>query len=239
LSREQRGLGAVPRTLWAVLAATLAAQIAWQARELSRTPAASELAPAPSIHGLRLASFGEPEAAARLLALYVQSFDLGGTNSLPYQKLDYGRLVAWLRSILELDPRGQYPLFLAARVYAENTDPVRARLALDFVYQQFFIDPNRRWPWLAHAALTAKHRLADLPLARRYASAVQRYTTAPDVPLWAKQMEIFILEDMNELEAARIMLGGMLESGMVHDPAELRFLRQRLQELEARIGGAK
>jgi hypothetical protein len=238
LRREQRALGAVPKALWALLAASLTAQVAWQARELSHTPAASELPPPPSVHGLRLASFAEPEAAARLLALYVQSFDLGAANSLPYQKLDYGRLVAWLRSILELDPRGQYPLFLAARVYAENTDPVRARLALDFVYQQFFIDPNRRWPWLAHAALTAKHRLADLPLARRYASAVQRYATAPDVPLWAKQMEVFILEDMNELDAARIMLGGMLESGMVHDPAELRFLRQRLQELEGRIGGA-
>jgi hypothetical protein len=215
----------VPRALWALLAASLATQVAWQARQLSHAPEASELPPPPSVHALRLASFAEPEAAARLLALYVQSFDAGTGNS----------LVAWLRGILELDPRGQYPLFLAARVYAENPDPVRARLALDFVYQQFFADPNRRWPWLAHAALTAKHRLADLPLARRYASAVQRHATASDVPLWAKQMEVFILEDMNELDAARIMLGGMLESGMVHDPAELRFLRQRLQELEARI----
>ena len=46
----------------------------------------------------------------------------------------------------------------------------------------FFRDPDRRWPWLAHAALVAKHRLADLPLARRYASAVQRYARGPDVP---------------------------------------------------------
>ena len=227
MRREQRALGAVPRALWALLAASLATQVAWQARQLSHTPEASELPPPPSIHALRLASFAEPEAAARLVALYVQSYDLGTGNS----------LVAWLRGILELDPRGQYPLFLAARVYAENPDPVRARLALDFVYQQFFVDPNRRWPWLAHAALMAKHRLADLPLARRYASGVQRYATASDVPLWAKQMEVFILEDMNELDAARIMLGGMLESGMVQDPAELRFLRQRLQDLEARIGG--
>jgi hypothetical protein len=102
-----------------------------------------------------------------------------------------------------------------------------------------FRDPNRRWPWLAHAALVAKHRLGDLPLARRYASAVQRYTTAPDVPLWAKQMEIFILEDMNELAAAKIMLGGLLESGKIEDPAELRFLQQRLQELEAAMSGAR
>jgi len=55
--------------------------------------------------------------------------------------------------------------------------------------------------------------------------------------VWAKQMQIFILEDLNELEAAKIMLGGLLESGRIRDPAEAQFLRQRLQELEARIAG--
>jgi hypothetical protein len=44
---------------------------------------------------------------------------------------------------------------------------------------------------------------------------------------------------MNELEAARIMLGGLLESGAVRDPAEARFLRQRLEELEARASGKR
>jgi hypothetical protein len=164
----------------------------------------------------------------------VQSFDLRGGNLLPYRNLDYDRLVGWLRRILQLDPRSQYPLFLAARVYAETTDPARMRKALGFVHDEFFSDPDRRWPWLAHAAIVAKHQLRDLPLARRYASAVQRYATTPGVPLWAKQMEIFILEDMNELDAARIMLGGLLESGKVQDPAELRFLRERLKELEVR-----
>jgi hypothetical protein len=220
----------VPKWLWALLAAALAGQLAWQGPRLSAASRVAEVPEAPSVQALRIASFGEPEAVARVLALYVQSFDLKG---------DYARLVAWLRNVLELDPRSSYPLFLAARVYAESPDPARVRLALDFVYQEFFRDPNRRWPWLAHAALVAKHRLGDLPLARRYASAVQRHTSAPEVPLWAKQMEIFILEDMNELAAAKIMLGGLLESGTVRDPAELRFLRQRLEELEARVGGAR
>ena len=49
-------------------------------------------------------------------------------------------------------------------------------------------------------------------------------------------MEIFILEDMNELEAARVMIGGLLESGKVHDPAEVRFLRQRLRGAGAPLG---
>jgi len=224
----------VPRWVLALLAVALAAQITWHALRDPRTELVSDLPPAPAPQALRLASFGEAEAGARLTMLYLQSYDYGGANTTPYQKLDYRRLVDWLGAILELDPRSQYPLFAAARVYTETTDLARLRIALAFVYDQFQRDPNRRWPWLAHAALLAKHRLNDLPLARRYAHALQRQTTARDVPLWAKQMEIFILEDMNELEAARIMIGGLLQSGTITDPAELRFLKQRLEELEKR-----
>jgi hypothetical protein len=167
--------------------------------------------------------------------LYLQAFDLGGGNALPYQKLDYARLIQWLRAILALDPRSEYPLFSAARIYAEVPDPGKSRLMLEFIYEEFLRDPNRRWEPMAHAALLAKHRLRDLPLARRYASGIDRHTTAKDVPLWARQMEVFILEDMGELEAAKIMLGGLLASGAIRDPGEARFLKQRLEELEARL----
>jgi tetrahydromethanopterin S-methyltransferase subunit G len=44
---------------------------------------------------------------------------------------------------------------------------------------------------------------------------------------------------MNELEAAKIMIGGLLLSGKINDPAELRFLKERLDELERRIARAK
>jgi hypothetical protein len=184
---------------------------------------------------LRLASFGEPRALAKVLMLYLQAFDYQSGDSVPYRELDYDRLEDWLARILELDPRGQYPLLAASRLYAEVPDEAKQRSMLEFVYRQFFVDPNRRWPWLAHAAAVAKHRLKDLPLARRYAAAIQRHATSEDVPLWAKQMEIFILEDMNELETARIMIGGYVQSGRVRDPAELKFLDERLKQIEARM----
>jgi hypothetical protein len=227
MRRDERPIAAVPLFVWAALVVALVVQMAWQTARLGAAPAAIELPPPPRPETLRLASFGETEAAARLSMLYLQGFDL--------RELDYGRLLGWLDAILELAPRSQYPLFSAARIYAEHPDAVRSRMALDFVYREFMRDPDRRWPWLAHAALLAKHRLRDLPLARRYAQAIERYTTAPEVPLWAKQMEVFILEDLNELEAAKIMLGGLLASGTIRDPSELRFLRQRLAELEARV----
>jgi hypothetical protein len=235
VNRDARTLASVPPWVWLALGLSLAAQLTWQSTRQTAPPAAADLAPPPPVQALRLASFGEPEASARLLMLYLQAFDLGGGNALPYKNLDYRRLTGWLGAILELDPRSAYPLFVAARVYAEVPDEARARIALEFVYQEFFKDPNRRWPWLAHAALLAKHRLGDLALAHRYAAAIDHYTSSQDLPLWAKQMQIFILEDMNELQAAKIMIGGLLAKGAIRDPAEARFLKERLNELEARI----
>jgi hypothetical protein len=235
LSGSQRALHAVPGWIRAALLAGLAAQLGVQALRPPPASAAEDLPPPPRAQALRAASLGEPAALSRLAMLYLQAYDLGARNALPYQRLDYARLVQWLGAILDTDPRSEYPLFAAARVYAEVADPAKCREMLAFIHQAFLEDPNRRWPWLAHAALLAKHRLQDLPLARRYAADIERLATDPGVPLWAKQMEIFILEDMNELEAAKIMLGGLLASGRISDPQERRFLQGRLEELERRM----
>lgn len=235
MSREQRPPSSVPPWLWGGLAACLAAQLGWQALRPPLAAAERDLPPVPRQESLRLASLGEPEALSRIGMLYLQAFDFGGTNALPYQRLDYGRLTGWLRGLLALDPRSEYPLFAAARIYTEVPDNARVRSMLELVYEEFLKDPDRRWQWLSHAAVLAKHRLGDLVLARRYAAAVQRHATGPKVPLWAKQMEAFILEDMNELEAARIMLGGFLESGEITDPTEARYMQRRLEEIEARL----
>ncbi len=236
LSNLERPLSAVPGWIAWLLAAALMAQVAWQAARRAGAPSATDLPPAPSAQALRLAGLGESAALARLAMVWLQAFDSRGDNAIPYQRLDYERLIAWLGAILATDPRSGYPLFAAARVYGENPDPAKMRLIFDFIHAEFIKDPNRRWPALAHAALLAKHRLNDLPLARKYAAAIERLTTDPAVPLWARQMEIFILEDMNELEAAKVMLGGLLTSGRIRDPQEQRFLQGRLEEIERRLG---
>src|SRR6267143_629527 len=234
---SQGPIAAVPRGILAMLALGLAAQIVLKASAPPPRATAEDLPPAPSIAVLRLASFGDPVALAKALMLYLQAFDYQSGSKVPYRDLDYDRLEAWLARILELDPSGQYPLLAASRLYAEVPVEAKQRSMLEFVYRQYLLDPNRRWPWLAHATAIAKHRLHDLPLALRYARAIQRYAVADNVPLWARQMEIFILEDMNELETARLIIGGYLQGGRVKEPAELRFLDERLKELEARTAG--
>ena len=231
----ERSLRDVPKVVLAILAVALTLQVSLKSAQPVSNPAASELSPPPSQSSLRLASLGDPIPLAKLLMLYLQSFDYRATNRIRYQDLNYDIVQQWLLRILWLDPRGQYPLLAASRLYAEVPNDAKVRTMVEFVYQQFLLDPDRRWPWLAQAAAIAKHRLHDLHLAKRYAAAIQKHSTGANVPLWAKQMEIFILEDMNELDTARIMIGGFLSSGTIHDPAEIRFLDQRLREIEARL----
>jgi hypothetical protein len=100
-----------------------------------------------------------------------------------------------------------------------------------FVHDQFWRDPDRRWRWLAHCAVMAKHRLRDRRLALDYAEAITR--GARHASNWARQMRIFILEDLGEIEAARVLLGGLLASGEVSEEKEIHFLTERLKILEA------
>lgn len=227
--RRRPALRAAPRGVLLAVLLALSAQILWQASRPPSHARAHDLPPAPSLAALQLAALGDPVALSKATMLYVQGFDEQAGISIAWRDLDYATVRDWLRRVLELDPRGQYPLLAASQVYGAVSDPQRARLMLDFVYQQFQQDPNRRWPWLAHAALVAKHRLHDLPLARRYAQAIRLQATGSAVPAWARQMEIFILEDMNEHDAARALIGGLLDSGQITDPHELQFLSERLQ----------
>jgi hypothetical protein len=228
--RDERPVAAVPRAAKLVLVAALTAQVAWQAMAPKPVASASALQMPPPASWLRAASLGEPIAASELLVLYLQAFDNQPGVSVPFKDLDYGAVEAWLTRALELDPAGQYPLLMASHLYAQVPDEAKRRQMLDLVHREFLRDPHRRWRWLAHAVITAKHQLKDAALALRYADDIARY--APAASGWARQMRIFIREDMGELESATVLLGGLLASGEVTDEAEIRFLTGRLEKMK-------
>jgi hypothetical protein len=236
---RERPVSQVPRWVLALLGGALGLQLWVGASRPPPQAAAGDLGLPPSVQMLRLASLGEPVPLAKLLMLYLQAFDYQAGTRVAYRDLDYDRLEGWLARIVALDPTGQYPLMSASRLYAEVPDPAKKRRMLDWVYRAYLEDPNRRWPWLAHATVIAKHELKDLALARQYAVALQKHTTTPDAPVWVKQMEPFILEDMNELETAKILIGGLIASGQVKDERDVQLLQRRLKLLEDRIAAER
>lgn len=229
---RERPIAAVPVPLVWILAAAFCGQLAFKAMEHRPVARAADLPAAPSAAALRLLDLGEPIGTAQLLSLYLQAFDTQPGISIPFKDLDYARVLDWLDRVLELDPQGQYPMLMASQVYSQVPDAARQRMILDWAFRRFLDDPGRRWRWAAHAAIMAKHKLDDLPLALKYARELNRLATDRSIPGWARQMHIFILEDMGEVETAKILLGGLLASGSITDQHEVRFLTERLNALE-------
>jgi hypothetical protein len=229
---SERPVTDVPPALRAALVAAVLMQLMLAVLQPPPVAQAEALPQPPSAGVLRALSLGDPIALAQGLTLYLQAFDTQPGVSIPFLQLDYERVEAWLSRALDLDPVGQYPLLLASQVYAQVPDPVRQRRMLELVHRRFLEDPAHRWRWLAHAVIMAKHRLEDLELALVYARTLREHTQPDEAPAWARQLEIFIYEDMGQYEAASVLLGGLLDSGAVTDPHELRFLVQRLEQIE-------
>jgi len=220
---------AVPMPVRLALVLALCAQLLTHATVPPPMARAADLEEPPAPTAMLLAALGDRLPLAQLATLRLQSFDNQPGLSIPFAALDYGRVVRWLSALSDLDPDGQYPFLLASHVYASVPDPARQRLMLAFVHDRFAADPSRRWRWLAHAAIVARHRLDDTPLAIRYARTITERATGPSVPAWARQMSVLLLADTGEVEAAKILLGGLLEAGAITDPQELRFLLERMQ----------
>ncbi|MDM8568836.1 hypothetical protein QUF50_04880 [Thiotrichales bacterium HSG1] len=231
MNEQQRSVQNIPKTIIMLLLLSLGGQIILHNKLPPPNIKIEKLTTPPQAELLNILTLGDPIVGAKILMLWLQAFDVQTGQFLPYQQLDYNKLQQWLEQILLLDPNSQYPLLAASHLYSTVSDQKKQRLMLEFIYRQFFIDPKKRWTWLAHVTVMAKHRLKDLPLALKYAQAISAHAT-PNMPRWAKEMQIFILEDMGELEQARLMVGGMLASGQLTDPKEIEFLNKKLLALE-------
>ena len=202
--------------------------------------ARAEDLPAPlSTRTSVLSSLGEPIAASKFLNLWLQAFDNQPGASISFHQLDYPRLTQWLDTSLELDPRGHYPMLVAARVYGSVKDPEKQRIMMDYVFFKFNQDPNKYWRWLAHVIITAKHELKDYDLALKYANALAEKATGKNVPYWARDMHFIVLEDMGEVEAAKILVGALIDSGEITDKFELNFLTEKIGELEKKLSNTR
>jgi hypothetical protein len=229
LARGERSWSAVPRGLLAFLGAALIAHGVWRALGEAPSARARALPQAPRADVVAAASLNETQATALGMALYLQAFDNQPGVSIPYVNLDYANVRQWLALTLALDPLTQYPLMMASQLYGQAPDAVRQRAMCDFVHHAFLARPDARWRWLAHCAIMARHRLQDLPLALAYAQDIEQH--AGKASSWARQMRIFLLADMGEVERATVLLGGLLAGNEITDPHEQHFLTERLNAL--------
>jgi len=229
---KDRPVNDVPISVKVFLLLALMLQLLWHSVQEPVVAKAEDLALPLSARTYVMSSLGEPIAASKFLNLWLQAFDNQPGASISFHQLDYPRLTKWLDTILELDPKGHYPMLVAARVYGSVQDPEKQRIMTDYIFYKFNENPNKYWRWLAHAVITAKHEIKDNNLALKYANALAEKATGKNVPYWARDMKIIVLEDMGEVEAAKVLVGALIDSGEITDSYELNFLTHKIATLE-------
>jgi hypothetical protein len=229
---KDRPVADVPKLVIIFLLLALMLQLLWHSLQEPVVARAEDLPPPLSTRTYVMSSFGEPISASKFLNLWLQAFDSQPGASISFHQLNYPRLTQWLDTILELDPGGHYPMLVAARVYGSVKDPEKQRIMTEYIFYKFNENPNKYWRWLAHVVITAKHELKDYDLALKYANALAEKATGENVPYWARDMKIIVLEDMGQVEAAKILVGALIDSKEITDPYELNFLTQKIAVLE-------
>jgi len=173
----------------------------------------------------------DQEFVYRLLLIWLQQFDVQSGHYISYRELNYENLTAWLTVLEQMSPQSHYPMLLATRIYTKVADQQRLRKMLNFIYQQYQINPEKNWRWLAEATVQARHQLQDLQLALGFAETLAK-APEEEIPYWVRDMRLTILEDMGEFEQVKLLVGGLLANKAISDPNEIRFLNILLQRLQ-------
>lgn len=228
----ERKLTTVPRWIIFLLLLSLTAQIALRSTSSDSIYKTSSLPQAPNKQFITSIFMGDQVLAGRLLMLWLQARDTQSGKLILNHQRDYQQLSQWLLQLHALDPNSHYPLLLAGRVYIQSNDSNRMRAMLKTVHQLFLNNPAHFWRWQAEAAVIAKHRLKDKSLALRLANDLSSKTPVDALPLWAKDLQFILMEELGYQKELELLIGGLIASGHVSETKELQWLNKRLLNIQ-------
>ena len=223
------------RVAWLAIAALGLAASAGLGTQLdARKPRGAAVPVPPTPTAMRAEALGDGQFAFRARSLQLQHLGNLGGRIVPYKDMDYARLERWFRRLDALDARSDVVPMSAALLFGGTQTPADVRHVTAYLADHVRRDPGRKWRWMTHAIYLARYKLDDnahaLELARELAGF-----EAPGIPGWARNLRVLVLADMGRTQAARALVGKLLDSDTM-PPAERRWLRHFL-ERELRSGG--
>lgn len=182
----------------------------------------------PTVRTVQALSLGDPQFYFRVLGLDIQNAGDGYGHFTALKEYDYAALSRWFSLLDELDNQSNFIPAMASYYYAQTPKAEDTRYIVDYLVKHYAHDPAKKWWWLVQAKYLADHRLNDKPLALKIAYML---ADAPgDLPVWARQMPAFVLEDMGEKEEALAIIQGILNSAENLSEGELNFMHYFIEE---------
>lgn len=179
--------------------------------------------PLPSERMVQLLSFGDKQLYFRLASFRLQNAGDTFGRATPYKDYNYALLEQWFLLLDNLDALSNITPSMAGYLFGQSQEPLRdVPYIVRYLESHYDRNPQTKWWWLSQAVYLANHKLKDKDLALRLAYKLG--TTEADVPLWARQMPAFILEQRGEHEQALLIIQGILKNHEDISEDELRFM---------------
>ena len=202
-------------------------------------PDMSVLPDLPSEAAIQATSFGDEQFYFRTLAFQIQFAGDTYGRVTPLRDYDYEKLREWFSLLDTLDSASNFVPSMAAYYYSNTQYTPDVRYIVDYLEEHADRDPYHKWWWYAQAVYNANHKLQNRERALEIAyklAAVNR----KDIPIWARQMPAFILEDLGEKEEALLLANEIVESEDLTE-AEMNFMwyfiKERLEKMKADEAG--
>lgn len=170
--------------------------------------------PAPSYAGAAALGLGDPQFAYRAAGVMMQNLGNNGGRTTRFDDYNYDALAAWFSLADKLDPQADFMPFLAGYYFGAVDDPLKAARVVDYLAEQGMKSYPQKWRWLARAAFLARFSEKNTDKALKLSEWLAALYPAVPLPLWARQMPVFILQERGEREAALAMTLETLRAGV-------------------------
>jgi len=189
--------------------------------------------PAPTKSSAESITLGDKEFSYRFFAIALQNFGEMGIYNIPLKDYNYEALREWFFLLHYLDPISDHVPMLAAHYFGGTSVPEQSAEIIKYLNVIGSVPFGTKWRWLAQAAYLAQHKVGDIDLALTYAYRLQKMGQAHpelEMPQWARQMPVFILNNRGEKEASRKLMENLIVTEKNIHPTEVNFMRLYLMD---------
>jgi hypothetical protein len=216
-----------------VLVLALAAQIGFWYSVKDVKPNLAITPEIPTANQTEAFSLGDKQFyfRAKTMDLQMAGDTFGRTTAL--KDYDFPLLKKWFFYLDTLDSKSNFTPSIAAYYFSRTQNPKDVIYPLDYLEAHADKDPSVKWWWYSQAIYLANSVLGDKN--RALEISVKLRNVEGDLPMWARQMEAFMREDLGDKDSAEAIMCDVFANFKDIPDFERNFMMYFFQERMATV----